>query len=273
MVREHMKKLLTALAAVFLILLGTGCTVLWPQDTPGESGTPQQPQSAQAEPELNVKQKAANYAEMLESLDYEIMQNRDTVGWLKIPGTDINNSVLQSYDNAYYLRRDERRRDEVYGCYFADYECSTGEREDFAANTVIYGHSDMKDNPDGRRFSQLFKFLDPSFAEMTPCIQFCTAQAAMEWQVFAVFYTDVSFDYIQVNLDGDELVALADAAKKKSIYDYGVQVEPGDRILTLSTCTVHFSDSSHRFVVMAKLLGEDEEAPVQAFFTEHPENR
>ena len=83
----------------------------------------------------------------------------------------------------------------------------------------------------------------------------------MDWQVFAVFYTDTSFDYIAANPEGG-VDALAAEAKKKSLYDYGVAVGPDDHILTLSTCSVRDGDDgTHRLVVMAKLLPEGAEPP------------
>ena len=62
---------------------------------------------------------------------------------------------------------------------------------------------------------------------------------------------------------------LAKAAQEKSLYDYGITVGPGDKILTLSTCTVKYGaqDNDHRFVVMARLLPEGAEAPKEARLT------
>lgn len=270
-----MKKLLAAFAVTLLVLLlggGVYLVLTMEEEAPpaAESAV-----TAASEPEvqLNVRRQAENYAEMLDSLDYEIRQNRDTVAWLKVPGTEINNSVLQSYDNAFYLRRNERRQYDVYGCYFLDYECMTGGRDDLSRNTVVYGHEDISDDPNSKRFSQLYKFLDPVFARATPTIQFCTQQDAMEWQVFAVFYTNISFDYIAVDVDDAQFDEIITTARQKSIYDYDVEVGTEDKILTLSTCTVKYGDHEHRFVVMAKLLEEEAETPVEAEFTERDENR
>ena len=57
--------------------------------------------------------------------------------------------------------------------------------------------------------------------------------------------------------------------QEKSLYDYGITVGPGDKILTLSTCTVKYGaqDNDHRFVVMARLLPEGAEAPKEARLT------
>lgn len=200
-------------------------------------------------------QQSTTDAEKLEKLMYEIKKNEDTVAWLEIPGTDINNSVLQYHNNTYYERRDERKKNDIYGCYFADYECSLGKREDFLTNTIIYGHSDLKDNPDGPRFSQLFRFIDPQFAKENRNIYLSTTWETMVFEIFAVFYTDVNFDYIRVDLSEADFSEIVNGAITKSLHNFQNAPKYGDKILTLSTCSVkNANDGTGRFVVMGKLL-------------------
>lgn len=207
----------------------------------------------------------------LDALAYAQTQNADTVGWLRVPGTDISNSVLQSYNNVYYLRLNENKQDDIYGCYFADYEGSLGDRATMSQNTIIYGHSDLKDNPQGPRFSQLFHFTDEAFARGTPYIHFSTLEEQMVWQVFAVSYADVGFDYIRPSLTGAEVTALANEARARSIYNYDVEVGPQDKLLTLSTCTVHFGERGDiRFIIMARLVEADTPLDPEASFTINP---
>lgn len=264
-----MKKLLIALSAVLVLALVAGivCVMLF-MNEPEENDTVMVDGSSQSGPQLDVTKPIETHADRLEILDYATRQNQDTVGWLEVPGTDINNSVLQAHDNFAYLRVNEKKEEDIYGCYFADYECSVGERAVFSPNTVIYGHSDLKDNPDGPRFSQLFRFTDPEFARRTPVIRFSTIQDYMEWEVFAVLYTRTDFDYISAEPEGGA-EALAKAAMEKSIYDYGVTVGPEDHILTLSTCSVRegAEDRSQRLVVMARMLPEGAETPDTANIT------
>lgn len=191
---------------------------------------------------------------VLEQLMYEVSKNPDTVGWLQLPGTDIDNSVVQSHNNSYYLRRDERKQDDIYGCYFADYEATLAGREHLVGNTVIYGHSDLKDNPDGPRFSQLFRFTDPAFAGEHRTVLLGTPEETLEWEIFAAFYTDITFDYIRPDLPPQEQKGVTDKAISLSVYDFGIVPAGEDRILTLSTCSVRDgNDGNHRFVVMARL--------------------
>ena len=270
-------KILAALLVLLVFgLIGGGAFLLLSnpdflaEEPPAESSSASK---STAQAAIDVKKQAADFTEIQELLEYEILQNPDTAAWLKIEGTDINNSVLQSFDNVDYLRKNERRQYDVYGCYFADYECSIGKRDVLSQNTIIYGHNDVTDDPDGRRFAQLYKFLDPEFAAATPCIQFCTMDDPMLWQVFAVFYTHTYFNYTDVNITDEEKMAIVNTALEHSIYDYNVPVEATDKLLTLSTCTTLFGDDNHRFVVMAKLLPDEEMPETPLDLVERPENR
>lgn len=269
-----MKKLLIPLAVLLCLALVGGLVYVLAFMSPEETPAPPPDSSSVSQnnvPDVGVYSNpdVRTDADLLESLDRAINRNRDTVGWLKVPNTEINNCVLQSHDNETYLRTDENREYDIYGCYFVDYECNISTRADLSGNTIIYGHSDMRDNPDGKRFSQLFHYADPTFAAANPVITFSTMESAMQWQVFAVFYTDRSFNYIDANppagVDG-----LAAEVMKKSLYDFGVTIGPDDHILTLSTCTAKYgaNDTEHRFVVMARLLEEDAEIPTSVELVE-----
>ena len=268
-----MKKLLAILGGILaLVLLAAGVIFGVKQLAPEAPSAPSTPAASVAGPELDVYKPVADYAEMLDALDFAKTRNQDTVGWLKIPGTDINNCVVQSFDNTFYLRRDEQKQYANEGCYYMDYECSVGARQDLSPNTIIYGHS-WDDDPDGIKFGQLFRFVDTEFAQANPCFEFCTQQDAMTWQIFAVAYTNISFDYIHPQISGAEMVEVANTAMEKSFYDYGVTVTETDKIITLSTCVVGFGGHDNRLIVMAKLLDEDAEVPETAAFTERPEKK
>jgi len=185
-----------------------------------------------------------------------------SVGWLNIPGTTINNAVMQARNNDYYLTHNEYGGYSSYGCYFADYECTFGPRSALSGNTVIYGHhfdTGVGDAPNNIKFGQLFKYRDPSFGLSHPYIYFSTASERMTWQVFAVFYVNLNVDR-QVNIVRGDPYSLASYGLGRSMYHFGTSVSPGDKILTLYTCS--FRDGTFasgrsaniRFIVMAKLI-------------------
>ncbi len=191
-------------------------------------------------------------------------QNNDTVGWLHVPGTDINESVVQSVDNDYYLRRTNLKAVDQYGSYFADYECNFA-NGNLPTNTIIYGHSmEMNDDPNGQKFSQLKRFLDQDFAEENPYIYFSTPQEDLVYKVFSVMYTTTSFNYIDPEPTTTELLNVINEARIASQFNYPVEVNASDSIIALSTCTYEFDQrypNRYRYVVFGRLVRDGEETP------------
>ena len=147
------------------------------------------------------------------------------------------------------------KQSDFNGCYYADFRTNLGARKDLSKNVVIYGHS-MDDNPDGARFSQLKKYLDIEYCKQNPYIYFSTPEADLTWQIFAVYYTDISFDYIEPNPDSAKFTNMLSEMKQRSQFIFDVDVSASDTILTLSTCTYKETTnrSNYRYVVQAKLL-------------------
>lgn len=194
--------------------------------------------------------------DMVTKLATFTQNNEDTVGWLNVPGTTIDEVVVQAPDNDYYLRRNNMKQSDFNGCYYADYRTKLGARKDLSKNIVIYGHS-MDDNPDGARFSQLKKYLDIEYCKENPYIYFSTPEADLVWQIFAVYYTDINFNYIEPNPDATRFTNMLSEMKQRSQFIFDVDVSSAtDTILTLSTCTYKETTnrSQYRYVVQAKLL-------------------
>ena len=200
--------------------------------------------------------------------------NSDTVGWITIPNTKIDNEILQTGDNEFYLRRDITKNYNWYGCYFADYECKIKDKASLSPNTVIYGHN-MEDRPNGKKFAQLFNYLNEDFAKNNPYIYIDTEEGRMVFQVFAVYFTETAFNYVYVDPvkdskkygTNDTIQSIIDEAKLRSEMIYDVDVNGNDKLLTLSTCTYKYGgekNEEQRFVVQARLLrdGETEQKTV-----------
>lgn len=218
-------------------------------------------------------------ADSMETISKAVSRNPDTVAWLQIPGTSVNNPVLQSYNNTFYLRQNEDRKTDVYGCYFADYAASVGAREALSQNIVIYGHSDYKDNGSGPRFSQLFRFTQLDFAKKTPYLHLSTLDEEFVYEIFAVLYTDTEMDYLEPAYSGTEFESLIEEARRKSLFSYDeVEVKAGDKILTLSTCSHKYGVRDDiRFLVMGRLLPADgvreTEAVLELNIPEEPKSK
>ncbi len=274
------KRILALLLAAVMLLSLSGCDS---REKPEQEETPKQEevQTPEVKPEEPEEKQEIEEEIVIEKpeLGEEIAElkakNDDVVGWLQIPDTEIDNAVVQTTNNEFYLRKDELKQYSWTGCYWIDFECTVGPTaEDLGRSTVIYGHNvNYDDGKDKERFSQLFHFADEQWAKEHPYIYFSTPEEDMAWEVFAVAYTTDDFNYIQVLKDRmvsseqiteAQMINIVNEARERSEYDYNdVEVNGDDKIITLSTCSYKYGRRNDvRFIVMAKLVTE-EDTPVE----------
>jgi sortase B len=166
--------------------------------------------------------------------------NPDTRAWLRINNSSINYPVVQSSDNDFYLNHDFSKKENPDGWVFIDYRNNI---EDLDKNTIIYG----KNIDYNIMFSNLQRLLqeswysDPSNSDIT----FDTNSHQFKAKIFSIYTIDTD-DYLSIDFSSDDFIEMI---KGRSIYDFNVSVDSGDRILTLTTFG---NDSDKRIVVHAK---------------------
>lgn len=184
-------------------------------------------------------------------------QNKDIIGWLKIEDV-LEEAVLQR-DNTYYLTHNSLGQRSVTGALFLDEGCKL---ENVPTQMLIHGHN-MKE---GAMFGSLkkYKVKDASFYRAHPFIEFNTIYENGRYVIFAVAEVDVRSgrpDYLPFwqntrFASADAFMDYVERAQLLSHYRCNVDVEPGDRLLTLSTCTG--TDDNKRLIVMARKIRDGE---------------
>lgn len=157
-------------------------------------------------------------------------QNGDCIGWLSIPGTQINYPVMHTPEEPQkYLRRSFYGEYSQSGVPFLDWRCSLD-----SDNLIIYGHN-MKN---GTMFGELKNYLDEEFRLANPVIELQTEGGLEYYTVFAVAVVEKSDPwYSFIDASGSEGFAGQVAAIiQKSLYDTGAAPVFGQQIITLSTC-------------------------------------
>lgn len=185
--------------------------------------------------------------------------NQELVGWLKIPGTNLDVQVVQTTDNEKYLKTDFYGKKSRYGCPYVDYRNDARYLND---NTVIYGHH----MTDGLMFSNLDKYKTLEGYKESPIIQYDTIYQTYYFKIIAAFVTNSEpqddngyiFNYMVTDFSSDEkFMSYIDELRKRSIFNTDVNVLSDDKLLTLSTCSYEFGKA--RLVVVARLCRENEE--------------
>lgn len=188
----------------------------------------------------------------VENIDFNklINKNPDTIGWIKVLGTDINYPVVQTNNNDFYLTHSFDKSYNKAGWIFADYINKNLKNNELDKNTIIYGHNRQNNSMFGT-LSNIFKEEWLSNKE-NHYINFSTLNNNMVWEVFSTYTIEKEEYYIQSNFSSDEeYISFLNTIKNRSTYKYDVNISKEDKILTLSTCT---NVGEGRTVLHAKLI-------------------
>ena len=171
--------------------------------------------------------------------------NDETVGWLKVNGTNIDYPVVKHSDNSFYLSHDFNKNNNRYGWLFADYQSRI---TPLNQNTIIYGHDS------GRvMFSGLYQTKNKRWYtnKNNQIITFNTENEEGQWQIFSIYSIDNTTDYLIIEFGTEKAFTdYINMVKGRSIYNFNVNVGPNDKILTLSTCF----GNTQKLVVHAKKI-------------------
>jgi len=191
------------------------------------------------ENEENVQEKyVVDFKELKE-------KNSDTVGWLKVNGTNIEYTVVKTNNNDYYLTHNFEKKYNTSGWIFADYK---NKLDGTDKNLVIYGHN-VKDNS---MFGSLRNILKEEWYNNTENYQviFVTEHEKAIYEVFSVYQIENEDYYIQTNFTSEtEFAKFINTIKSRSVKDFNIEVTSQDNILTLSTCA---NNNKYRVVLHAK---------------------
>ncbi|MBP1560520.1 MAG: sortase [Oscillospiraceae bacterium] len=210
--------------------------------------------------EEEVAEHNFNVAEHFKSI------NEDYVGYLELPGCGIYEPVMQSSeeDRSYYLTHTYYGGVNKAGAIYADSRCTISE-EYTSPNLVIYGHN----QEDGTMFGNLKLYKnDLDFYKENPVIKFSPEFETGEYLIYGYFVTHVYpnqdsngvvfhyQDYIETMNDEDTFNWYQEMVRERNRIISPVDVEYGDQLLCLSTCSNEFSNS--RFVIFARKLRDGE---------------
>lgn len=172
--------------------------------------------------------------------------NKDTKGWIKVNGTNINYPFVQTNDNEYYLTHAFDKSYNKAGWVFVDYR---NKLDGMDKNTILYAHGRLNKT----MFGTLRNILKNGWLNNKEnyVVKISTKKENSLWQVFSVYKIPETSDYIQTDFtSNDEFKEFANMLLKRSMHDFDTSVDSDDKILTLSTCY----DKQNRLVLHAKLI-------------------
>lgn len=216
---------------------------------------------------------------MTETAKYMIRRNKDYTGWIRIKNTYVDYPVMKDpgeigegqpfYNNGYYeansfyLHMDMNRNYDYPGTLFADYRDNFSETDsDQSENIVIYGHNMLNLTMFG---SLRYYYNDYEFWKKAAFIELSTNYGDYDYVIcgnaVTTGYKETDFAYWDMEeLDSKEdFDYYVQKMREKQLFDTGIDVKFGDKLLTLSTC-YGASENNNRFILVARRLREGEVA-------------
>lgn len=221
---------------------------------------------------ISNDQKGASFPDgILEEFKQLYSINKDTAGWISIPGTELDTVVVQGKDNNYYLTKDFYNRTTYettgtnYGNIYLDYRCI---KDGLSKNTVLHGHTTGKASGVPKQaFRSLYDYRDKNHFIENPIIRYSTIYEEYTFKICAVFLSTTQraddngylFNYIYPDMSDNNMVGYIEQVKQRMLYETGVSLEPTDKVITLSTCIYDYGKNvDTRLVVVGRLLHEGE---------------
>lgn len=187
--------------------------------------------------------------------------NSQTVGYLKLNGLDIEFPVVQADDNDFYLTHSFDKSYNSAGWIFADFRNKVDGTD---KNLVIYGHN----RRDGSMFCPLRSVLTEEWfsVDKNKKFMFITENGKSYYQIFSVYKIPAEDYYITTDFYNNEFQQFLNVVKDRSEFDFGVDVNYNDTLITLSTCD---NNSEYRIAVHAKkIIDEAELKDIDTLFKE-----
>lgn len=187
------------------------------------------------------------------NLDKLVSQNNDTRGWISVGGTDINYPFVQSSDNKFYLNRSFDKTYNDAGWVFLDYRNNIN---NLSKNNILYAHARV----DRTMFGSLRNVLKNEWLKNKDnhVIKLSTLNENSLWQIFSVYSLETESYYITTEFKNDaDFQKYVNKSLERSRFDFNVNLNVNDIILTLSTC----HGEKKKLVVHAKLIKKEIKNP------------
>lgn len=121
--------------------------------------------------------------EYVSPVDFETLkeENPDTVGWIRIPDTNIDYPIVQGEDNDFYLNHDFYGKESAGGAIYMDFE-SQGDFN--GRNNILYGHN-MKN---GSMFKDIVRYKDKNYFKEHQYFSIYTPEREIRLKAVSCYY-------------------------------------------------------------------------------------
>lgn len=178
------------------------------------------------------------------------------IGWIRVQGTNIDYPVLYANETGidiYNINSD-------YSFAWRNINTDT-----LNERTIVLGHNirnvsskPLKNEEKFNNFENIPSFLYYDFVKENKYIQYTVGKENYLFKIYSVYMTDSNdFNYSEYLEKTNKNNYIKDS-KKKSYFDFDVDVNDTDKLISLVTCTRFYGATSTSIVVDGRLVRKDE---------------
>lgn len=185
---------------------------------------------------------------------FEGIEEEKPLGWLRVQGTNIDFPIV------YYEDVDVTLPDYELGWSYSGDTSLDKKVTIFSHNILNVSSNPLIGNENHKRFEQLMAYVYTDFVKENKYIQYTIDGKDYLYKIYGVsFQKEASLDYENTSPSKEEAKKYIDNTKEKSYFDFDIDVNENDKLITLVTCTRFFGETTeYSFVVDARLVRENE---------------
>lgn len=251
--REH-RRLLGIIAAVCIVTGGVWMGadfVIRQQRAEQDAGPSKEVKETEPITITNPEPEPAETEGYISPIDFDALQERnpDVVGWITVPGTNIDYPILHTDDNETYLHQDIDGNESVSGAIYLDFQ----DEGDFSClHNVIYGHH-MRD---GSMFKDIVYYKEQEYFDEHSDIYIYTPDREIHLKALGALYTTPDGIRRKTQFDTAEEFDAYVEEMTKDVITSAEPVNPVTRLYSLITCSYEFADA--RTILYAYEVNEGE---------------
>ena len=182
------------------------------------------------------------------------VNDENAISWVRVQGTNIDFPIV------YYEDTDVSDPTYELGWSFSNDKTLRKKTTIFSHNVLNVSSNPLIGNKNHKRFEQLMAYVYLDFVKENKYIQYTTKDKNYLFKIYGVsFQKEANLDYKNTNPSKKKMKEYIKYTKKNSYFDFSVDVDENDKLLTLVTCTRFFGQTTeYSFVVDARLVRKNE---------------
>ena len=170
------------------------------------------------------------------AIDFTLLKekNEDIVGWLTVPGTQIDYPICHGADDDFYLNHNAEKEKNILGALFLPTENNPDMLD---IHIIIYGHNMRQ----GQMFGELSNYEEEAYHRENPYVYlYLPSGEKRTYQVYSVYRCEPSSETYTLGLlpQTQAYRLWLQESVRKELFATGIedQIAEDKQVLTLSTC-------------------------------------